>query len=71
MIITAYTKDRKVSLIPTVVHVDGLSRIQTVSKTDEKIYHSLILDFHSRTGVTMILNNLFNTLSGEPIVESP
>ena len=42
MSLTAYTRDRKASLIPTVVHMDRLFRIQTVSKTAKSFYHSLI-----------------------------
>ena len=71
MSLTAYTRDGKASKPPAVVHVDGSSCLQTVSKTAKPFYHSLMLAFHARTGVPMILNNLFNTLSGEPIIESP
>ena len=68
MSLTAYMRDGTARIIPAVVHVEGLSRIKTVSKTSELFYHSLILAFHACTGVPMILNTLFNTLSGEPIV---
>ena len=68
---TAYARDRKASLIPAVIHVDVSSRLQKVSKIDKPFYHYLILLFHARTGIPMIINTSFNTLSGEPIVQSP
>ena len=71
MSLTAYARDRKVNLVPTVVQVDRSSRLQMLSKTAEPFYHSLISDFHDCTGVPMILNTSFNTLPGELIVESP
>ena len=70
MSLTAYARDGKASLIPAVVHVDGTSCLQTVSKTAKPFYHSLISDFYACTGIPMILNTSFNTLPGDPIVES-
>ena len=71
MSLIAYVRDGKVSLIPAVVHVDGSYRLQTVSKTSEPFYHSLISAVHARTSIPMILNTPFNALPGEPIVETP
>ena len=55
------------SSIPSVVHVDGTSRPQTVSSGR---YHGLVSHFKKLTGEGMVLNTSFN-LSGEPIVMRP
>jgi carbamoyltransferase len=56
--------------LPAIVHVDGSSRVQAVSKSKEPFVHALLRSFESRTGHPMLLNTSFN-LAGEPIVESP
>ena len=71
MSITAQVKDDKRELIPAVTHVDGSSRLQTVTPSAEPHYHGLISAFYKATGVPMVLNTSFNTLKGEPIVETP
>jgi carbamoyltransferase len=71
MSITAMVKQEKRALIPAVTHVDGSSRLQTVCEEDEPLYHQLIQTFFKQTRVPMVLNTSFNTLKGEPIVESP
>ena len=55
--------------VPGITHVDGTARIQTVSKTDNKKFYKLLLEFLSITGVPMLLNTSFNCR--EPIVETP
>jgi carbamoyltransferase len=53
-----------------VTHVDGTSRVQTVSP-EQNPYLCRILDaFERRTGVPVLINTSFN-LRGEPIVSSP
>ena len=71
MSMTAMVKTSKRALIPAVTHVDGSSRLQTVTTEAEPFYHKLITEFFKRTGVPMVLNTSFNTISSEPIVESP
>lgn len=58
------------SRIAAVVHVDGTSRVQTVSQAAEPRYHRLIECFAERTGVPVVLNTSFNVM-GEPIVNTP
>jgi carbamoyltransferase len=60
--------DRR-SRIPSVVHVDGTSRIQTVQDDTNPRFHRLISEFERLTGVPMVLNTSFNDT--EPIVCSP
>ncbi len=71
MSMTAMVKEEKRSLIPAVTHVDGSSRLQTVTEEGEPSYHKFINAFFKRTGVPMVLNTSFNTLPSEPIVETP
>ena len=55
--------------IPAVTHVDGTSRVQTVSKQTNPLYWELINEFYKLTGVPVILNTSFN--ENEPIVCTP
>ena len=52
---------------PAVVHVDGTARVQIVEKNVLPLYHRLISEFESLTGVGALLNTSFN-VKGEPIV---
>jgi carbamoyltransferase len=56
--------------IPSVVHVDGSARVQTVSKSDNEKIYTLLHEFFKEAGVPVLLNTSFN-VKGEPIVESP
>jgi carbamoyltransferase len=71
MSLTAMVKKEKRSKIPAVTHVDGSSRLQTVTAESEPLYHKLISRFFELTGVPMVLNTSFNTIPSEPIVETP
>lgn len=56
--------------IPAVVHENGTSRVQTVTRDQNPRYYDIIDAFRRRTGVPVVLNTSFN-LSGDPIVETP
>lgn len=56
--------------IPSVVHIDNSSRIQTVTKENSEFLTSLIRKFYKKTSLPLILNTSFNDC-GEPIVCSP
>jgi carbamoyltransferase len=70
MILASAVKAEKRSVIPSVTHVDGTARPQTVEKDVNPLYWQVIREFGKRTGVPVILNTSFN-LRGEPIVCSP
>ena len=63
-------KVKKPKLIPSVTHVDGTARVQTVNINQNKIFYKLIKEFKKITGIGCILNTSFND-AGEPIVETP
>lgn len=69
MLVTYPARSDAMDKIPAVVHVDGTSRIQVVKQATNPRYHRLIQQFHSITGVPMVLNTSFN--DREPIVCSP
>lgn len=70
MSLTTQVKAEKTSIVPAICHIDNSARLQTVSKTDNSLFYSLIEAFFKLTGVPMVLNTSFNRKS-EPIVESP
>ena len=59
----------KLDVIPSITHVDGTCRVQTVSEEDNEHYYKLIKAFNDRTGVPILFNTSFN-LAGDPLVEN-
>jgi carbamoyltransferase len=57
-------------LTEAVTHVDGTSRVQSVSSTQNEYLYRILDAFEQRTGVPVLINTSFN-LRGEPIVSSP
>jgi carbamoyltransferase len=55
--------------IPSVIHVDGTCRIQTVTKEQNTHYYELIEEFYKQTNIPILFNTSFN-LGGEPLVET-
>jgi carbamoyltransferase len=64
---TLIIKKNKRKLIPAVTHVDGSGRLQTVKKSNNILFYSLIEKFYKKTGIPILLNTSFN-VQGEPIV---
>lgn len=56
--------------IEAVVHVDGTARPQVVFSEKEPKYHRIISEYHSRSGIPVIINTSFN-MHEEPIVCTP
>ena len=63
-------KKNKKKIIPAAVHVDGTSRIHTVSKSDNPRYWKLINEFRLITKLPIILNTSFNR-HGIPTISEP
>jgi carbamoyltransferase len=56
--------------LPSITHIDGSARIQTVNGDANPRFAALLQEFYRRTGCPIILNTSFN-LRGEPIVCNP
>jgi carbamoyltransferase len=56
--------------IPTVTHVDGTARIQTVDRADEPLVARMLESFERRTGLPVVVNTSLNT-AGRPMVDDP
>jgi carbamoyltransferase len=69
MLLVAQVREGK-RVIPSVTHVDGSARLQTVSREESPLYYDLIQEFEKITGVPIVINTSFN-VRGEPIVCTP
>jgi carbamoyltransferase len=54
---------------PAIVHVDGTSRVQTVSKDDNPGLRGLLERWYAETGCPILLNTSLN-IKGHPLVDS-
>lgn len=70
MLIVAQVQEARQETIPSVCHVDGTCRIQSVHPDHPGRFRNLIEHFFDITGVPLVLNTSFN-IRGEPIVETP
>jgi carbamoyltransferase len=66
MLLVALVRPDK-RVIPSVTHVDGSARVQTVDRETNPLFYDLIAAFDRLTGVPVIINTSFN-VRGEPIV---
>jgi carbamoyltransferase len=62
-------KENTKNLYPAIVHVDGTSRVQTVSKKENKKFHKLIDEFYKISNCPILINTSLNI--NEPIARSP
>ena len=60
-------KCKQPNLIPSVVHVDGTSRVQTVNRHQHPGLHRLLTLFYKETGVPVLLNTSLN-IKGQPLL---
>lgn len=70
MLFVVKVKETAKPKIPSVVHIDGTSRVQTVSREVNPTYYRLLKAFEAIRGVPILLNTSFN-VNREPIVNSP
>ncbi len=56
--------------IPSIVHVDGTARVQTVREETNPTLYRLLKEFDALTGVPVLINTSFN-VKGEPMIETP
>jgi len=70
MTIAFWALDGIQKLLPSVVHIDGSLRPQTVKREVAPVFWEIIDEFRRHSGHPVVLNTSFN-VRGEPIVESP
>ncbi len=70
MLLVAPARPDLAGRIPSALHVNGTSRLQTVTAEGDAPYHAILDAFRRRTGVPMVINTSFND-RGEPIVCTP
>ena len=58
---------RKPDIIPSVVHADGTSRVQTVNAKQHPGLYEVLRMFHQSTGVPVLLNTSLN-IKGQPLL---
>jgi carbamoyltransferase len=63
-------QSKRPSQTAAVTHVDGTSRVQTVSSKQNPYLYNILDAFERKTGVPVLTNTSFN-LRGEPMVSSP
>jgi carbamoyltransferase len=57
----------KPDLIPSVVHADGTSRVQTVTREQHPGLYAVLEKFYAETGVPILLNTSLN-IKGQPLL---
>ena len=57
----------KPDLIPSVVHKDGTSRVQTVNKDQHPGLYAVLSEWYRLTGVPILLNTSLN-IKGQPLL---
>ena len=62
-------KCKSPELYPGIVHVDGTSRVQTVTEEDNPAFRKLLEIWYEKTGCPMLVNTSLN-IKGEPIVNT-
>ena len=56
-------------MLPGICHVDGTSRVQTVTKEDNPVFRELLEAWFDATGCPVLMNTSLN-IKGEPLVNS-
>lgn len=70
MLMVYPVKEKWRKKIPSVTHVDGSGRLQTIRKNQNQLYYELIKEFGKLSGIPILINTSFN-IRGEPIVCTP
>jgi carbamoyltransferase len=65
----AKAKPETIKKFPAIIHADGTSRVQTVTKFDNPGFRQLLSSWYKKTGCPMLLNTSLN-IRGEPLVNN-
>jgi carbamoyltransferase len=55
--------------LPAITHVDGTSRVQTVTESQNEFLYKLLTEIEKLTGIGILLNTSFN-VDGKPIIST-
>ena len=67
MSVICYTRDEFKGLLPSITHVDGSCRLQTVTNDQHPFLYSTLREIEKINGHPIVLNTSFNP-GGEPIL---
>ncbi len=67
MSVICYTKPEYQEQLPSITHVDGSSRLQTLRQDQHPFMHKTLMEFEKLAGMPIMLNTSFNP-GGEPIL---
>lgn len=67
---TCYVVSEKQIELEAITHVDGTSRVQSVTRVYNNRFYNIIKEFYNITGIPVVINTSFN-VKGEPIVCTP
>lgn len=67
MSVICYTRPEYREKLPSITHVDGSARIQTVNPAQNPFIHATLKEFEKLSGMPIILNTSYNP-AGEPIL---
>ena len=70
MVVIVEVRPEHRQALPAVTHVNGTSRVRTVSRVDNSDFHRLLVEVGLQTGREMVLNTSFN-VKGQAIVDTP
>ena len=70
MITTVDVRSEHRASLPAITHVNGSARVETVSRSGNPEFHTLLRAVGKTTGREMVLNTSFN-VKGQPIVNTP
>ncbi|HEY4528228.1 MAG TPA: carbamoyltransferase C-terminal domain-containing protein [Candidatus Paceibacterota bacterium] len=67
MSVICYTKEEYREKLPSITHVDGTARIQTINESQNPLIYKALKEFEKLSGYPIFLNTSFNP-AGEPIL---
>ena len=67
MSVICYTKEEFRDKLPSITHVDGSARLQTITRDQNALFHDLIKEFGKLSGYPILLNTSLNP-KGQPIL---
>lgn len=70
MLLNSTVKKEVHHLVPAIVHVDGSTRAQVVTRDMNSDYYETIYNFYKKTGIPAVMNTSFN-VGKEPIICNP